>query len=148
MLKEFLLHIYTIAQINSEIYETLLTIYFTLATTFFASGLSVLTLSIAFISGKKDILKQITIEIENNGSSLSLAKKKDSAINFIRNMKKITNLAIATMGISIISLLLCIIFFFKYCPILIHVVSILTIISLSFLITSISILCRWYYKMI
>ena len=94
MLKEFLHDICQLVQMDNNQYEDYLSFCFTIATTMFAAGISVLTLTVAFIANKRDTLKTLTTNARQSGISLSLAKQIDAAQRFIKNMKDITNQAI------------------------------------------------------
>lgn len=131
---------------NSNQYEDYLSFCFTIATTIFASGISVLTLTVAFIANKRETLKILTTNAQQSGISLTLAKQIDAARRFIKNMKDITNKAIYAIGISGCSILLFCIFKKLNPSLFIHILGLSVFISVLFVCICLYKLCRWYYK--
>ena len=146
MLKEFLHDICQLVQMDSNQYEDYLSFCFTIATTMFASGISVLTLTVAFIANKRDALKTLTSNAQQSGISLSLAKQIDAAQRFIKNMKDITNQAIYAIGISGCSTLLYCIFKSTNPTVFVHILGLSVLIAVLLVCVCLYKLCIWYYK--
>lgn len=146
MLKEFLQDICQIAQMNSNQYEDYLSFCFTIATTMFASGISVLTLTVAFIASKRDALKTLTNNAQQSGISLTLSKQISATQRFIKKMKDITNQAIYAIVLSGCSTLLYCIFKCIKPTIFAHILGLSVIISIIFVCVCLYKLCNWYYK--
>lgn len=146
MLKEFLHDICQLVQMSSNQYEDYLSFCFTIATTMFASGISVLTLTVAFISNKRDTLKTLTTYAQQSGISLTLGKQIDAAQRFIKNMKDITNQAIYAIGTSGCSTLLYCIFKNINPTVFVHILGLSVFIAVLFVCICLYKLCRCYYK--
>lgn len=146
MLKEFLQDICQLVQMNSNQYEDYLSFCFTIATTMFASGISVLTLTVAYIANKRDVLKTLTIKAQQSGISLTIAKQIDAAQRFIKKMKGITNQAIYAIGMSGCSTLLYCIFKSINQTVFVHILGLSVLIAVLFVCVCFYKLCIWYYK--
>ncbi len=146
MLKEFLHDICQLVQMSSNQYDDYLSFCFTIATTMFASGISVLTLTVAFIANKRDALKTLTTNAQQSGVSLTLAKQIDAAQRFIKNMKDITNKAIYAIGISVGSTLLYCVFKSINPTVFVHILGLSVVIAIFFICICLYKLCKWYYK--
>lgn len=144
MLKEFLQDICQLVMIDN--YTDYLSFCLTISTTIFASCISILTLSIAFISNKKDLLKQLLYSQEQKGTSLTLAKQIGATTKFIMTLKEITNKSILTLAISVISILLYCLFKLLQPTCVIHVLSVSIIISIYLMSICVFKLCKLYYK--
>lgn len=127
-------------------YEDYLSFCFTIATTMFASGISVLTLTVAFIANKRDALKTLMTNAQQRGISLSLAKQIDAAQRFIKNMKDITNQVIYAIVISGCSTLLYCIFKSTSPTVFVHILGLSVLIAVLFVCVCLYKLCIWYYK--
>lgn len=145
MWKEFLQDIWQLAQMSNTKYVDYLAGCFTIATTIFASGISVLTLTISFIANKRDTLKNLTYNMQQNGTSLSYAKQIQASQRFIKKMKAITNMAIYAIATSFISILLYSIFKAIQPTFVVHILGLLVLASVLFITICIYRLCKWYF---
>ncbi len=106
MWREFLLDIWQYVQMSEEDkYLDFLSFYLTLATTLCGVGISIFTLTSAFIVSKKDLLKQLKDEINKDRISLSYAYKIQSLQIFIKRMKEVTTSSIWLISFSLISII-------------------------------------------
>lgn len=145
MLKEFLQDIWQLMQINdTEKYKDYLSFILTISTTTLSIGVSVFTLTTAFIVNKRDALKEIRDNVQNGGISLRLAKQIKNAQTFLKKMKGITTKSIWIMSISLLILLS--VSILKVFPEnnYIHILFIGIIIIFYILITCLIQLCRWH----
>ena len=131
---------------NSNQYEDYLSFCFTIATTMFASGISVFTLTVAFIANKRDTLKTLTTNAHQSGISLIIAKQIYAVQQFIKKMKDITNQAIYAIGISVCSTLLYCIFKCINPTVFVHILGVSILIAVLFVCVCLYKLCIWYYK--
>ena len=146
MLKEFLHDICQLVQMNSNQYDDYLSFCFTIATTMFASGISILTLTVAFIANKRDALKTLMTNAQQSGFSLTIAKQIDAAQRFIKGMKDITNKAIYAIGVSVCSTLLYCVFKSINPTLFIHILGLSVVVAVSFVCVCLFRLCKWYYR--
>lgn len=147
MWREFLLDIWRSVQMSdADRYLDFLSFYLTLSTTLCGVGVSIFTLTVAFIVSKKDALKQLNSEIIKGGTSLSSAYKIQSLQRFIKKMRKITTSSMWLICFSIMSIF--IIWILKLCPPSnwLYIVLPFIIVALVFLFVSICRLCAWYRK--
>lgn len=106
MWREFLLDIWQYVQMSEEDkYLDFLSFYLTLATTLCGVGISIFTLTSAFIVSKKDSLKQLKDEINKDRISLSYAYRIQSLQVFIKRMKEVTTSSIWLISFSLISII-------------------------------------------
>ena len=146
MWREFLQDICQTAMISDNLYQDYLSFCFAIATTIFASGISILTLSIAFIASKRDELQRLMLDCQQGGISLTLAKLISAAQRYIKTMKKITHTALYAMIVSIVAVILYVIFRILPTTICIHFLGISIIISIILLGVCISTLIKWLLK--
>lgn len=76
MLKEFSQDIWQILLMNNLNFDAYLSLCTTISLSLLGVGVSVFTLTTAFIISKKDVLRNILKQIEIGGSSISLLKQK------------------------------------------------------------------------
>ncbi len=145
MWKEFLQDICQLVQMSNGKYVDYLTFCFTIATTMFASGISVLTLTISFIANKRDALKNLIYNMQQNGTSLSYAKQIEASQRYIKKMKAITNMAIYATAISLISILLYCVFKAIQPTFVVHILGLSVLASILFIALCIYKLCKWYF---
>ena len=138
MLREFLQNILQTVPMNNDWYSNLLSVCCTIAATMFSAGVSLLTIAIAFMATKRDVLKQLYCDKMHNGSSLFIARKIKATKRFIQNMQRITNISIKVIIVSLLSV-------FLYCAasfirsfLLFSCVLIMTILSILFVF-----ICVW-----
>lgn len=96
-----------------EITNAILTNYIdttlTISVAFVGVGFALFTLFYAFIGNKKDEIKTINEEIKQNGNSITILRRKNSALNFINHMRNFNSYTIAITIISLTSTILTII---------------------------------------
>lgn len=131
---------------DTDRYLDFLSFYLTLSTTLCSVGVSIFTLTVAFIVSKKDSLKQLNSDMTKGGTSLSSAYRRQSLQKFIKKMRKITTSSMWLICFSIISIF--IIWILKLCPPSnwLYIVLPFIIVALVFLFLSICRLCAWYIK--
>ncbi|MCH3993581.1 hypothetical protein NG821_04345 [Prevotella cerevisiae] len=95
---------------NETEYSSFLSLCLALATMLLSIGISMFTLSVAFIDGKKQELSSTYDKVEQGGVSLSLSRKIKSLILFIQTMIFIANKAIWIVILSFFTILIVIIF--------------------------------------
>jgi len=132
--------------ISDDLYQDYLSFCFAIATTIFASGISILTLSVAFIASKRDELQRLVLDCKQGGMSLTLAKHISAGQRYIKTMKKITHTALYAMIVSIVAVILYVIFRILPTTICIHFLGISIIISIILLGVCISTLIKWLLK--
>lgn len=91
--------------ITNEFILEYIDLSFNVSIAFLGIGFTIFTLLYAFIQNKKDVLKEIEEIIKLEGGSMSVLRKKNSAVKFISKMRKINVDAI----IIIISSFICLI---------------------------------------
>lgn len=131
---------------SSNQYDDYLYFCFTIATTMFASGISILTLTVAFIANKRDTLKTLMTNAQQSSPSLTIAKQIDAAQRFIKSMKDITNKAIYAIGVSVCSTLLYCVFKNINPTIFIHILGLSVVVAVLFVCVCLYKLCKWYYR--
>lgn len=67
-----------ILMIDEKAYENFLSFSMTIATTLLSVGVSVFTLTTAFIVSKKDSLNELGTQVEEGGQSLTLARRMNA----------------------------------------------------------------------
>lgn len=146
MWREFLQDICQIVMITDDFYPDYLSFCFAIATTIFASGISIITLSIAFVAGKRDELQRLISNYQQDGISLTLAKHISAAQRYIKTMKKVTHFALYAIIASIVAVVLYV--FFKFFPstICIHFLGISTVISVTLLSICLYTLIKWLLR--
>lgn len=96
-----------------EITNVILTDYIdtalTISAAFVGVGFALFTLFFAFIGNKKDEIKTINEEIKQNGNSVTILRRKNSAFNFINHMRNFNSYTIAITIIALLSTMLTII---------------------------------------
>ena len=91
MLRESLQAIWQQLQMTDErAYEDFLSLCMTIATTLLSVGVSVFTLTTAFVVSKKDSLNELGRQVEEGGHSLTLARRMNALRRFIMTMKSVT----------------------------------------------------------
>ena len=138
MLREFLQNIWQTIPMNNDWYSNLLSVCCTIAAAMFSAGVSLLTIAIAFIAAKRDVLKQLYCDKMNDGSSLSIARKIKATKRFIQNMQRITNMSINVIIVSLLSVFLYCVASFISSFLLFSCVLIMTILSIMFVF-----ICIW-----
>ena len=142
---EFLHNIFMQVSMDEKEYTAFNSLSLTLATTFLSIGISVFTLSIAFIDSKKIDLKHTYDECEK-GISLSLSRKINSLSNFIRIMTEIANLSLWNIVFSFVTISLSIIFGHMDYNIFVYIILIPITINIVLTVLSLWKLFRWYHK--
>ena len=147
MWREYLLDIWQYVQMSDpDKYADLLSFYLTLATTLCGVGVSIFTLTVAFIVSKKDSLKQLNSELSQSGISLSVAYKRQSLHGFIKRMGKVTTSSMWLVCFSMMSIV--IIWVLKLCPPSnwLYIVLLWIIVAFAFLGICVYRLSIWYIK--
>lgn len=118
----------------------------TCVTTLFSVNIAVFTLTIAFLLNKKEMLKLILKQIQDDGISLSLSNKYNSAREYISKMRYITTVAAVGIISSVLGGLIYLVFLFI--PQTYWILIILIPILLSGLCCGVSLykLLVWYFK--
>lgn len=95
---------------NETEYASFISLCLALATMLLSIGISMFTLSVAFIDGKKQELSSTYDKVEQGGISLSLSRKTKSLRLFIQTMIFIANKAIWIVILSFFTIFTVIIF--------------------------------------
>lgn len=146
MWREFLQDICQTAMISDDLYQDYLSFCFAIATTIFASGISILTLSVAFIASKRDELQRLMLDCKQGGMSLTLAKHISASQRYIKTMKKITHTALFAMISSSVAVILYVIFSILPPTICIHFLGVSIILPIAILGVCIFTLIKWLLK--
>lgn len=125
-----------------------LSVYLTMATTLFAVGISILTLTIAFTVNKRQTLEELFSKAKEGGMSLTISRKINASQKFIKKMQKVTNYAFYTTLISFVFILCCLLFhFFSYSNVFSFILlTLLLVVSLILVIKCLVVLARMYLK--
>lgn len=127
-------------------FDNFMSICLTCITTLFSVNISVFTLTVAFLFNKKESIKLILKQINENGISLSLSGKYNAAQMYIQKMRFITTTALIGVILSIIGGFTYIVFLFiphSYWALIILVPIILSVFCCGI---SLSKLFYWYLK--
>lgn len=132
--------------INYSQYNTLLSIMLTISSTLLSVGISIFTLSTAFIVSKNERLRETIENIEKGGNSLMMSKRYQSLRNFILIMKKIARYSLFTFATSFITIILIIIFESIPPTNYVYVIYLPLLVCIFFSVMCICKLIKWYLK--
>jgi hypothetical protein len=132
--------------ISDDLYQDYLSFCFAIATTIFASGISILTLSVAFIASKRDELQRLVLDCKQGGMSLTLAKHISAAQRYIKTMKEVTRFALYAIIASIIAVVLYVLFKLLPSTICIHFLGLSIVVSIILLSICLYTLIKWLLK--
>ena len=146
MLKASFQDIWQSLKMTDAQFEAYLSLMMTIATTLLSIGISIFTLSTAFVVSKKESLRELGEKIEKQGDSLTLSKRFRSIQGFIYVMRLISKNALFVMATSFVAIIFVLVFrqitnttaaYFIYLPI---------IMALVFASICIFQLIKWYLK--
>ncbi len=146
MWREFLQDICQTVMITDDFYPDYLSFCFAIATTIFASGISIITLSIAFVAGKRDELQRLISNYQQDGISLTLAKHISAAQRYIKTMKEVTRFALYAIIASIVGVVLYVLFKLVPSTICIHFLGLSIVGSIILLSICLYTLIKWLLK--
>lgn len=127
-------------------YNDFLSIVLAISTTLLSIGISIFTLSTAFMVGKKDLLKEVSEKISQEGNSLTLSKKHQSLKKYVSVMRSISKNAIFNSASSIVSIVMVLVFRHFSSSIYVYVVYLPMVISVVFTCICIYQLLKWFLK--
>ena len=131
---------------NETEYSSFLSLCLALATMLLSIGISMFTLSVAFIDGKKQELNSTYDKVEQGGISLSLSRKIKSLRLFIQTMIFIANRAIWIVMLSSFTILTVIIFMNVDVNIWAYLICVPLIVSILITVRSLWKLFIWYKR--
>ena len=147
MLRESLQTIWQqILMTDEETYKEFLSLCMTIATALLSVGVSVFTLTTAFVVSKKDSLNELGRQVEEGGQSLTLARRMNALRSFIKKMKFVTKISMAVIVSSILSILLVVILRSTSAGVHVHLLSFTSLASIVFMVMCIWILFQWFLK--
>lgn len=131
---------------DEKAYEDFLSLCMTIATTLLSVGVSVFTLTTAFLVSKKDSLNELGQQVEEGGQSLTLARKMNALRRFIKTMKSVTKMSMAVVISSIMSILLVIVLRNVSAGAHAHLLTLTSLVSVAFTVMCIWILFKWFLR--
>lgn len=147
MLRESLQVIWQQIQMTDEkAYEEFLSLSMTIATTLLSVGVSVFTLTTAFIVSKKDSLNELGRQVEEGGQSLTLARRMNALRKFIKTMKSVTKMSIAVVISSVLSIILVLVFRNVTAGAHVHLLTLASVVSVVFTVMCIWALFKWFLR--
>lgn len=146
MLKVFFLIIWPNLIMTDSQYDGFLSLILTISATLLSIGISIFTLSTAFMVGKKDALKEIDERISQDGNSLSLSKRHQSLKQYVHIMRLVSRFAIISSAFSILSIVSVLIFRQFSFSIYAYLIYIPLIISVVFTCICLFQLIKWFIK--
>lgn len=123
---------------DEKAYENFLSFSMTIATTLLSVGVSVFTLTTAFIVSKKDSLNELGTQVEEGGQSLTLARRMNALRKFIKTMKSVTKMSMAVVIFSVLSILLVVVFRNVSAGTHVHLLTLTSVLSVVF-----TAMCIW-----
>ena len=132
--------------IDEKAYENFLSFSMTIATTLLSVGVSVFTLTTAFIVSKKDSLNELGTQVEEGGQSLTLARRMNALRRFIKTMKSVTKMSMTVVISSVLSILLVIVFRNLSAGAHVHLLTLTSVLSVVFTVMCIWVLFKWFIK--
>lgn len=147
MLRESLQVIWQQIQMTDEkAYEEFLSLSMTIATTLLSVGVSVFTLTTAFIVSKKDSLNELGRQVEEGGQSLTLARRMNALRKFIKTMKSVTKMSMAVVISSVLSIILVLVFRNVTAGAQVHLLTLASVVSVVFTVMCIWVLFKWFLR--
>ena len=131
---------------DEKAYEIFLSFSMTIATTLLSVGVSVFTLTTAFIVSKKDSLNELGTQVEEGGQSLTLARRMNALRRFIKTMKSVTKMSMTVVISSVLSILLVIVFRNLSAGAHVHLLTLTSVLSVVFTVMCIWVLFKWFIK--
>ena len=131
---------------DENAYEDFLSLSMTIATTLLSVGVSVFTLTTAFIVSKKDNLNELGKQVEEGGQSLTLARRMNALRRFIKTMKSVTKMSMAVVISSVLSILSVVVFRNVSAGIHVHLLILTSVVSIVFTVMCIWVLFKWFLK--
>ena len=131
---------------DEKAYENFLSFSMTIATTLLSVGVSVFTLTTAFIVSKKDSLNELGTQVEESGQSLTLARRMNALRRFIKTMKSVTKMSMTVVISSVLSILLVIVFRNLSAGAHVHLLTLTSVLSVVFTVMCIWVLFKWFIK--
>ena len=131
---------------DEKAYENFLSFSMTIATTLLSVGVSVFTLTTAFIVSKKDSLNELGTQVEEGGQSLTLARRMNALRRFIKTMKSVTKMSMTVVISSVLSILLVIVFKNLSAGAHVHLLTLTSVLSVVFTVMCIWVLFKWFIK--
>ena len=131
---------------DEKAYEKFLSFSMTIATTLLSVGVSVFTLTTAFIVSKKDSLNELGTQVEEGGQSLTLARRMNALRRFIKTMKSVTKMSMTVVISSVLSILLVIVFRNLSAGAHVHLLTLTSVLSVVFTVMCIWVLFKWFIK--
>jgi len=131
---------------DEKAYENFLSFSMTIATTLLSVGVSVFTLTTAFIVSKKDSLNEFGTQVEEGGQSLTLARRMNALRRFIKTMKSVTKMSMTVVISSVLSILLVIVFRNLSAGAHVHLLTLTSVLSVVFTVMCIWVLFKWFIK--
>ena len=131
---------------DEKAYENFLSFSMTIATTLLSVGVSVFTLTTAFIVSKKDSLNELGTQVEEGGQSLTLARRMNALRRFIKTMKSVTTMSMTVVISSVLSILLVIVFRNLSAGAHVHLLTLTSVVSVVFTVMCIWVLFKWFIK--
>lgn len=131
---------------DEKAYENFLSFSMTIATTLLSVGVSVFTLTTAFIVSKKDSLNELGTQVEEGGQSLTLARRMNALRRFIKTMKSVTKMSMTVVISSVLSILLVIVFRNLSAGAHVHLLTLTSVLSVVFTVMCIWVLFKWFIK--
>ena len=131
---------------DEKAYENFLSFSMAIATTLLSVGVSVFTLTTAFIVSKKDSLNELGTQVEEGGQSLTLARRMNALRRFIKTMKSVTKMSMTVVISSVLSILLVIVFRNLSAGAHVHLLTLTSVLSVVFTVICIWVLFKWFIK--
>ena len=131
---------------DEKAYENFLSFSMTIATTLLSVGVSVFTLTTAFIVSKKDSLNELGTQVEESGQSLTLARRMNALRRFIKTMKSVTKMSMTVVISSVLSILLVIVFRNLSAGAHVHLLTLTSVLSVVFTVMCIWVLFKWFLR--
>lgn len=131
---------------DENAYEDFLSLSMTIATMLLSVGVSVFTLTTAFIVSKKDSLNELGRQVEEGGQSLTLARRMNALRRFIKTMKSVTKMSMAVVISSVLSILLVVVFRNVSAGAHVHLLTLTSVVSVVFTVMCIWVLFKWFLR--
>lgn len=131
---------------DENAYQDFLSLCMTIATTLLSVGVSVFTLTTAFVVSKKDSLNELDRQAEDGGQSLTLARRMNALRRFIKTMKSVTKMSMAVVVSSVLSILLVVVFRSVSAGVHVHLLTFTSLVSVAFTVMCIWLLFKWFLK--
>ena len=131
---------------DEETYKDFLSLCMTIATALLSVGVSVFTLTTAFVVSKKDSLNELGKQVEEGGQSLTIARRMNALRKFIKTMKTVTRMSMVVVVSSALSILLVVIFRSVSVGVFVHFLTLASLVSIVFTIMCIWILFKWFLR--